>query len=98
MKNRNLTLRTIFLALGCFALWPKLQDVSPPPDGGYANGNTAEGNGALFSLSNGVWNSAVGFQALYHNITGNSNTATGLGALFNNRTGTGNVANGVYAL
>jgi hypothetical protein len=31
------------LALGAFALSPKVRAVSPPPDGGYAGGNTAEG-------------------------------------------------------
>ena len=41
------------LALACFALSPGAQAVSPPPDGGYPNGNTAEGNAALRDLTTG---------------------------------------------
>ncbi len=33
--------------------------VSPPPDGGYANETTAEGEDALFSLTNGYGNTAL---------------------------------------
>ena len=47
-------------ALGCFAVLPKAQAVVPPPDGGYANFTTAEGQNALFSLTAGVANTAVG--------------------------------------
>ena len=50
---------TVF-ALACFALLPGAQAVSPPPDGGYAGGNTAEGRHALFSLTTGGFNTAVG--------------------------------------
>ena len=49
--------------------------VLPPPDGGYANDNTAEGQDALFSLTSGFNNTAVGFFALYDNTTGYYNTA-----------------------
>src|ERR1051325_11450746 len=38
--------------------------VSPPPDGGYPNGNTAEGQTALLNLTTGSYNTAVGFVAL----------------------------------
>ena len=39
------------LVLACFALSPTAQgQLSPPPDGGYPNDNTAEGDDALFSL------------------------------------------------
>src|SRR5947199_9859157 len=55
--------------------------VSPAPDGGYPNGNTAEGNGALFSLTNGIWNTAIGQQTLYHYTGCFSNTALGFGAV-----------------
>ena len=37
----------IALALGAFALSPRVRPVNPPPDGGYAGGNTAEGQAAL---------------------------------------------------
>jgi trimeric autotransporter adhesin len=88
----------IAVALACFALSPMAQAVSPPPDGGYPNQITAEGDGALFSLTSGVWNTAVGYQALYYNTTGSFNTANGAAALFNNSTGSDNTATGVLAL
>jgi len=40
--NRT-TQRLLILALGCFALSQRMQAVNPPPDGGYAGGNTARG-------------------------------------------------------
>src|SRR5205814_2838606 len=60
----------ITLALACFALSPIARAVSPAPDGGYANFNTAEGQDALFSLTTGGFNTANGFNALYKNTTG----------------------------
>src|SRR5438128_911937 len=53
-------------------------------DGDLGNGNTAEGSGALSSLTSGRYNTAMGFQALHMNTTGNANTATGLNALLSN--------------
>src|SRR5436189_5557102 len=50
----------VALAFGCFALSPNTRAVLPPPDGGYAGSNTAEGEDALFSLSTGVRNTAIG--------------------------------------
>jgi hypothetical protein len=90
----------ISLVLVCFALYPtpKAFAVSPAPDGGYANFNTAEGQNALFGLTSGVWNTAVGAQSLFHNTTGNGNTAVGLNTLYSNTTGSGNVAVGGQAL
>jgi hypothetical protein len=40
------------VALAVFALSPTVQALlpGPTPDGGYDGGNTAEGNGALFSV------------------------------------------------
>jgi len=84
----------IGFGLACFGLLPAVQAVTPAPDGGYANGNTAEGTNALFSLSSGTNNTANGFDALYHNTTGSSNTANGYKALFSNHTGTQNTATG----
>src|SRR5438128_4223423 len=60
----------VSLTLVCFALSPTARAVDPPPDGGYANQNTAEGDDALFSLTTGgenppKENTAIGFQALY---------------------------------
>ena len=73
------------LALACFGLAPTARAVSPAPDGGYANGTTAEGTNALFSLnSTAVNNTAVGETALYHDTSGFNNTAIGNTALFTN--------------
>src|SRR5437764_10444606 len=80
------------LFLTCFAFSQMAQAVSPAPDGGYPNNNTAEGTSALFSLSSGVDNTALGFQALYHNTTSNFNTAERFRALFSNSGGTQNTA------
>src|SRR6266568_5980604 len=84
---RHLPLVCAFLLIPllfiCFALAPTARAVLPAPDGGYPNNNTAEGDGALFSLTTGFNNTANGFQALYSNtggfdgLSGNSNTATG---------------------
>ena len=86
------------LALAFFALSPAARAVDPPPDGGYPNQNTAEGEDALFSLTTGNDNTAIGFNALYTNTAGNFNTATGAGALFRNKAGNENTANGAGAL
>lgn len=101
-------------ALVILALSPMAHAVSPAPDGGYAGGNTAEGQNALFSLTTGVYNTALGLFSLRSNATGNFNTATGAGALvattadentatgaaalFSNTTGEANVADGAFAL
>src|SRR6266545_1112 len=111
MKSQNLILIPI-LIIG-LALLPKMHAVSPPPDGGYPGGNTAEGHLALASLTTGLYNHAVGAYSLLSLTTGNfntgvgagtlfsntadSNTATGAGALFSNTTGTANTANGAFA-
>jgi hypothetical protein len=50
----------ITLALLCFELLPGAQAVAPPPDGGYPNFTTAEGQNALFNLTTGSANTAVG--------------------------------------
>jgi len=85
-------------AFACFALAPVAQALNPPPDGGYANGTTAEGTQSLFSLTSGVWNTALGFQALNHLTAGNQNTATGVRALTSDTNGGFNTATGVYSL
>ena len=89
----------ILLALGLsLALVPAARAVSPPPDGGYANFNTAEGDNALFNLTTGFSNTAIGYDALYYNTTGSNNTAIGYSALQANTTGDNNTASGFAAL
>ena len=86
------------ILLACFTLLPRVQAVSPTPDGGYLGANTAEGGpGALFSLTTGTDNTAVGSQALFGLTTGVQNTAVGAQALFNN-TANRNTAEGFRAL
>src|SRR5207245_5920585 len=85
------------VALACFVLSPTGQ-AKVKPDGDLGNGNTAEGEGALFSLTTGLDNTAMGFGALNSNTTGNFNTANGTEALVSNTTGNFNTANGVDAL
>jgi hypothetical protein len=87
----------IIFALVCFALVQNTQGVSPPPDGGYPGGNTAEGQDALLSLTGGLYNTALGLFSLRINTTGSFNTATGAGTLLSN-TGSDNTATGAGAL
>src|SRR6266404_6599358 len=77
----------ITLALVCFGLSSPLHAVTPAPDGGYANENTAEGANALFNLTTGDHNTATGFDSLFSNTTGHANTATGHNTLGSNTTG-----------
>ena len=85
------------LTLACFALSPVAQAVVPAPDGGYPNDNTAEGTGALHSVTTGANNTALGSGTLSSLTTGSQNTATGSQALKKN-TATGNTADGFQAL
>ena len=93
------------LLLGCVALAQMARaQLSPEPDGGYPNANTAEGEDALFSLSIGIDNTAIGFDALHNNTTSSGNTAIGFQALYHNTTaatfgaGGANTATGAQAL
>src|SRR5215470_10060547 len=82
----NITAKIIYcvlisLALECLALLPQAKAVSPPPDGAYPGGNTAEGQKALFSLATGRFNTAVGWLSLETNGTGQFNAGIGAGTL-----------------
>jgi Chaperone of endosialidase len=68
----------------CLASVQNAQAVVPPPDGGYPNFNTAEGQNALFSLTTGQWNTALGAFTLSKNTDGSYNTAVGTAALLFN--------------
>ena len=88
----------LVVVLVLLALSPTAHAVTPPPDGGYPNNNTAEGDNALLKLTTGDNNTAIGFDALRSNTSGIFNTATGSGALRNNTGGNYNTANGFLAL
>src|SRR3954464_2748575 len=104
----------IAVSLACLALLPAAQAVVPPPDGGYPNFTTAEGDHALQALTTGLGNTAIGTFSLFGVTTGSFNTAVGAGALdlntadsntalgaaalLFNTTGTENTANGTAAL
>ena len=115
MKNRNIILATILLTLGSLALPQRTQAVeTAAPDTALAGGNTADGQGALLSLTTGLYNSAFGLDSLLSNgaanfntgvgagallsNTADFNTATGAAALFSNTIGSYNTADGVFAL
>jgi hypothetical protein len=105
---------TAVFAFACLAVLPGVRAVSPPPDGGYAGGNTAEGQSALLSLTSGTYNTAIGFDSLVSLDasslctgvgagtlllnTASENTATGAGALLSNTSGASNTAIGAFAL
>jgi Chaperone of endosialidase len=86
-------LRLIIIA--CFGA---LLTAQAAPDGDVGHGSTAEGTGALSSLTSGLYNTALGLQALFNDTTGGYNTGTGVNALYNNTGGTSNTATGVNAL
>jgi Chaperone of endosialidase len=75
----------------------KSDAVSPPPDGGYPNFTTAEGQNALLHLSSGSGNTAAGWFSLESVTTGSFNTGIGAGTLLLN-TGDDNTATGVASL
>ena len=91
-----------FLILAAGLIWsafgPMAQAVSPPPDGGYSNGNTAEGTDALFSLTTALDNTAIGLDALHDTTIAGFNTAVGSYALESNTSGAFNTAVGAGAL
>src|SRR5207249_265322 len=99
LKTTTLPL-LIPLVFVCFGLSPAPNAfaVVPAPDGGYPNGNTAEGGFALQFLTTGTFNTALGNGALFSNSAGLQNTATGAGALFKNTLGNDNTATGAGAL
>jgi hypothetical protein len=100
LVNRSPLRRGFFLiplVFVCFAFSPRAQ-AKEKPDGDVGLFSTAEGTGALFSLTDGIENTAIGFQALYSNTFGSFNTASGAYALSDNTIGFDNTANGDIAL
>ena len=83
--------------LASVALLSQVKAVVPPPDGGYPNFTTAEGDNALKALTIGVGNTAVGTFSLFSVSSGNFNTAVGAGSLDLNQADS-NTATGAAAL
>jgi uncharacterized coiled-coil protein SlyX len=112
----KITIQSILsvITLLFFGILPKVQAVSPAPDGCYAGFTTAEGCKALNSLGSGAGNTGLGWYSLFLDTTGSyntgvgagtlalnhaaSNTAVGAAALLLNTAGTENVAVGTDAL
>jgi hypothetical protein len=103
------------LILVWFALCQSVQSAMDTPDPGPLPAtNTGDGQGALQSLTTGIYNSAFGIFSLLSLTDGNfctgvgagtlllntasENTATGAGALFSETTGVNNTAVGAFAL
>ena len=102
------------LVVAMVVIWPNARAVVPPPNGGYPNFTTAEGQNALKNLTTGAGNTAVGWFSLFSDTTGafntgvgagtlvlntaDNNTATGTAALFLNTTGFNNTAVGSIAM
>src|SRR5205823_2977395 len=113
MKTRIQSVVIVLTSL-FLGLLPKMQAVSPAPDGCYPGFTTAEGCNALQHLATGAENTAIGWYSLssdtihsYNTGVGagtlvlnnaDSNTAVGAAALLLNTTGTENVAVGTDAL
>ncbi len=115
MKIRKIIFATALSALVCFGLCQQVQSVTDTPDpGSLPTSNTADGQGALGSLTTGLYNSAFGFLSVLSlsdaNFdtgvgagallvdNGGQNTAIGAGALFSTTTGANNDAVGAFAL
>src|SRR5439155_457575 len=81
----------IALTFACFGPLPITLALLPPPDGGYPNGNTAEGDDALLNLTSCNNNTAIGLRSLSSNTTGNFNIALGPNAGDKLTTGANNI-------
>jgi Chaperone of endosialidase len=98
LMKTKLSSLLITVLIACLEASQNAHAVTPPPDGGYPHGNTAEGENALFSLTRGRFNSAIGWRTLLNNTGGNFNTALGAAALSNNANASENTATGAAAL
>src|SRR5438094_9296378 len=91
ISSNHRLLRKIFIFLACavaaLSILSPARAVSPPPDGGYSNFNTAEGDNALLNLTTGNNNTALSSNAILGNNAGSHNTATSSDGLHNNTSG-----------
>src|SRR5205809_979566 len=99
MKIRKMIFTTAMSALVCFGLCQQVQSATdtPDPGGSLPTSNTADGQGALGSLTTGLYNSAFGFLSVLSLSDGNFDTGVGAGALLVDNGGT-NTAVGAGAL
>jgi hypothetical protein len=104
----------ITFLLACFGVLDGAQAIITDTQGWFQNGNTAEGQTALWNLRGGHYNTGLGLLSLNALVNGssntavgawslaanngNNNTATGAAALSSNRIGEDNTANGTSAL
>src|SRR5512132_2808072 len=95
----------IVYALGCLALLPRAQAISPPPDGDYSTGDTAQVLGDNMAVGADtlcnmmmLGNTPYGCNALEGNATGARNAAIGYRTLVRNTMGNNNTAIGFVAL
>src|SRR5436309_4937424 len=115
MKSRKIIFGTVLSALVCIGRCQQVQSATDTPDpGSVPTSNTADGQGALGSLTTGLYNSAFGFLSVLSlsdaNFdtgvgaaallvdNGGTNTAVSAGALLNNSDGADNNAVGAFAL
>ena len=114
LKRPTPSLSLIAVVVACFVFAPRIQAVTPSPDGCYPGFTTAEGCNALNFLTTGAGNTAVGWYSLFLDTSGSyntgvgagalalnnadSNTAVGTGAMLLNTTGNLNTAVGTNAL
>jgi hypothetical protein len=94
----NVASLIIITLVASIGLWQTANAVTPPPDGGYPGGNTAEGQDALLNLGSGAYNTAVGYLSLNATTRGTFNTSIGAGALLYNKNASENTAVGASAL
>ena len=99
MKNPFLRIHiTHLIVISSLAVAPVALAVEPPPDGGYPDANTAEGEDALLNFNKGRSNTALGFHALLNAHKASANTAVGANTLASLSDGGTNTAVGASAL
>jgi hypothetical protein len=99
IRRTTRSLSVVALVVVCFLFLPRMQAVSPPPDGCYPAFTTAEGCNALANLGSGVGNTGIGWYSLFSAGDANYNTGVGAGALALTTTGAdSNTAVGTVAM
>ncbi len=81
-KQSSYILPSILVAI-CLGVVSAARAVEPPPDGGYPNAVTAEGEDALLANTTGSAHTAFGFHALHSVVGDTSSTAVGSMTIIN---------------